>query len=363
MKTKKNEFKVIQEFKDVESTWPRGKRIGLIKEKATDFRTRFKKTKPILAMKTVELISAVYPVEFAFCGAAWFSLNPFINIKNSVVIVQFEGFDRKRKTLVWEPTIPEGSAKAPFYANLLDTFGEFLSYKVFTKRFSTVKNAIESTGLKLSDIDYVSFDHLHVQDLRLLMGTVEPAYGSKDPIPALFPNAKFLFQEKEIDTLRSPHPHQWAWYVPGGLENVQTKNLVSLNGDVELGHGVALISTPGHTDGNHSLCINTPDGIWITSENGVSADNWHPEISKIPGLKRYAKFYNVEVVLNANTREDSIDQYDSMIKEKYIADENKKDPRFKNVFPSSELTSLLRHAPIFPTLTHGEINYGKIEVP
>ena len=56
--------------------------------------------------------------------------------------------------------------------------------------------------------------------------------------------------------------------------------------------------------------------MWVTSENGVCADSWHPRQSKIPGIRKYAEFFNREVVMNANTLEDSIDQYDSMVKEK-----------------------------------------------
>ena len=103
--------------------------------------------------------------------------------------------------------------------------------------------------------------------------------------------------------------------------------MVLVDGDVELGKGVALVWTPGHTDGNHSLCINTEDGVWVSSENGVAADNWHPHLSKIPGVRKSAEFFGREVILNSNTLEDSIDQYDSMLKEKALADPNKRDPR------------------------------------
>ena len=136
-----------------------------------------------------------------------------------------------------------------------------------------------------------------------------------------------------------------------------------LHGDVEVGKGIALVSTPGHTDGNHSLCINTPEGVWVSSENGVAADSWHPHLSKIPGVRKYAEFWNREVVLNANTLEDSVDQYDSMLKEKAVADPNRRDPRWLNVFPSSEMTSWRRQWPVLPTFMYGGMNYGTIERP
>jgi hypothetical protein len=212
-------------------------------------------------------------------------------------------------------------------------------------------------------VDFVSFDHLHVQDLRITMGTTEPIPGENEPRAPVFPNAKFVFQRKEVDTFRAVHPTQWAWYVPGGMDDVIEDNLVLVDGDVELGVGCALVFTPGHTDGNQSLCVNTPDGVWVSSENGVAADSWHPHLSKIPGVRKWAEFFGREVIMNANTLEDSVDQYDSMIKEKALADVNRRDPRWLNVFPSSELAPLRRQWPIVPTFVYGGMNYGRIETP
>lgn len=351
----------FQEFDEATEVWPRGDRIAAIRQGATRFRKRFATPENrVRAVKTVNLASAAYPVDFAFHGAAR-SLNPYINIINRLVIVQFEDFDGALRTLAWEPTIAEGAAEAPFYDQLLKRYGEFLSYKVFATFYNTVAEAVAACGITPADVDYVSFDHLHVQDLRLTMGTTKPMNGESEPRPPFFPNAKFLFQRKEVDTFKSIHPMQWAWYVPGGMDDVIDENLVLLDGDVELGKGVAIVSTPGHTDGNHSLAINTDDGVWITSENGVCADSWHPHESKIPGIRKYAEFWNREVVMNSNTLEDSIDQYDSMIKEKALADANPRDPRFVNVFPSSEMASFRRQWPVTPTFEYGGINYGRIE--
>jgi hypothetical protein len=80
-------------------------------------------------------------------------------------------------------------------------------------------------------------------------------------------------------------------------------------------------------------------------------------------VRKYAEFYNREVVLNSNTLEDSIDQYDSMIKEKALADPNRHDPRWLNVFPSSEMESWKRQWPVVPTFVYGGMNYGRIEPP
>jgi len=350
------------DFDEAQATWPRGDRPAALREAAQAFRARFTAQGQVLAVRTVDLVSAGYPAAFAFHGAAR-GVNPYVNILNRLVVVQFEDFEGARRTLVWEPTIPEGSAEAPFYSQLMERFGEWISYHVLTQQFHTVTSALATVGLTPADVDLVSFDHLHVQDLRRLMGTTEAMEGENEPREPFFPHAKFVFQSREVDTFRSVHPTQWAWYVPGGMDDVRTDNLVLVDGDVELGAGCALLFTPGHTDGNQSLCVNTPEGIWVSSENGVAADNWHAHLSKIPGVRKWAEFFGREVVMNANTLEDSLDQYDSMLKEKAVADLNRRDPRWHNVFPSSELAPLRRQWPVVPTFMYGGINYGRIEPP
>ena len=74
-------------------------------------------------------------------------------------------------------------------------------------------------------------------------------------------------------------------------------------------------------------------------------------------MRRNAEFFGREVILNSNTLEDSIDQYDSMVKEKTIADFSRRDPRWKQILPSSELISSKRQWPVVPTHRHGGIAY------
>jgi hypothetical protein len=356
-------LKPFHEFDDANRTWPRGDRPAAIREAAAEFRARFATPENrIRGVRTVDIATAGYPVKFAFWGAAH-SVNPFINILNRLVVVQFEDFDGELKTLAYEPTVPEGPAEAPFYEQLIERYGEFISYKVLANIYNSVESALAKTGVAPEDVDFISFDHLHVQDVRFVLGTTEPMDGESVPRPALFPNAKLITQSKEWDTFRSLHPMQWAWYVADGIKDVPEENVALIDGDVELGRGVALAWTPGHTDGNHSLVINTEDGVWVSSENGVCADNWHPHLSKIPGVRKFAEFFNREVVLNSNTLEDSIDQYDSMLKEKALADQNRHDPRYKNVFPSSEMTDWRRQWPVVPSFTYRGMNYGVVAPP
>ncbi|MGH2924768.1 MAG: hypothetical protein ACRDK1_02220 [Solirubrobacterales bacterium] len=363
VKVEKVGLRPFGEFEEANQTWPRGDRPAAIREAAAEFRARFATSdNRIRAARTIDIASAGYPLKFAFGGAAK-GPNPYVNIINRLQVVQFEGFDGELKTLAYEPTVPEGPAEAPYYAQQIEKLGDFLSYKVLATIWNHPDEALAKAGLRPEDVDYVSFDHLHVQDLRFVLGTSEPIPGEAAPRPPLFPNAKLIAQRKEWDTFASLHPMQWAWYVEEGIKDLITDDVVLIDGDVELGKGVALVWTPGHTDGNHSLCINTDDGVWVSSENGVAADSWHPHLSKIPGVRKTAEFFGREVILNSNTLEDSIDQYDSMIKEKALADPNPRDPRYHNVFPSSEMASWKRQWPVVPTFVYGAIDYGMIERP
>lgn len=336
----------IEEFDGVFDVWPRGKRLDAVRDAAERYRQRFKQQGRVKAVRSVDLATAPYITKYAFHGAAR-ALNPYLSMTNRMVIVRFEDWSGRERILVWEPTEPDGSAEAPFYSQLVaktETNRIYKAIERFTyKLYATPEEALRIAGVRPEEVDYLSFDHLHVQDPRLILPH--------------FPNAKLLVQRKEVGTLEAMHPMQWYWYVDGGLDGIDEERLVLLDGDVELGVGVSIVWTPGHTDGNHSLALNTPDGVWISSENGVSIDNWQPELSKIPGIRDYAVSQRREICPNANTLEDSIDQYDSMVKEKTLADFSPRAPQWKQILPSSELVSWKRYWPIIPTHQHGGLNY------
>ena len=90
-------------------------------------------------------------------------------------------------------------------------------------------------------------------------GTTEPIPGEAAPRPPLFPNAKLITQRKEWDTFALAAPDAVGLVRRGrdqGPDRPTTSSCV--DGDVELGKGVALVWTPGHTDGNHSPRASTP---------------------------------------------------------------------------------------------------------
>ncbi|HWJ67866.1 MAG TPA: hypothetical protein VNT31_14420 [Nocardioides sp.] len=354
----------IPEFDGVHDVWPRGDRLRAVRDAAVAYKERFKAQGQVHAVRSVDIAAAPYPVSYAFHGAVSVPTLPLISMINRMVVVQYDDWDGRARTLVFEPTVPDGSAEAPFYRNLQALMakvpGAGLLEKAVLKYYNEPGEVLAQLGLTPDDIDFCTFDHLHVQDPRMILGSTEVIEGEDAPRAPLFGDARMLVHARELATLQSLHPMQWAWYVDGGLGGVDPDRFVTFDGDIELGPGIALLWTPGHTDGNHSLVINTPDGVWVSSENGISLDNWQPELSRIPGVRRYATQLGREICPNANTLEDSLDQYDSMVKEKTLADPCKDDPRWLQILPSTELAPWKRFWPVVPTYVHGGIAYGEL---
>ena len=92
-------------------------------------------------------MSAAYPTRYAFGGAARGGLNPYINIVSRMVVVQFHDFDGELRTLCWEPTISEGASEAPFYAQLIERYGEWVSHNLLSSEYHTVEEALAVCGL------------------------------------------------------------------------------------------------------------------------------------------------------------------------------------------------------------------------
>ena len=177
------------------------------------------------------------------------------------------------------------------------------------------------------------------------------------PVEPAFPNARLIVQRAELEAIEDLHPLQRPWYQPETYADIRPDALMRIEGDVLLGPGVALLSTPGHTMGNQSLVLNTSSGIWASSENVIAAECLTPEHSRIPGVRRWALEWGQEIVLNANTIEATAEQYNSCVKEKTVVDRSARDSRFLQFLPSSELTANRLWPLTRPTFVHGGISH------
>lgn len=327
-----------------------GVKLQKLRRAALDAREAFVREGPVAAVATCELITFPYPTLFAFSGAA-LSPAPYAMLTHRMQVVQFVDMQGERRTLLFNPSDYERGHAAPFYRALRERYGDFVSNKVMSTRHGTVQDHLASLGLTPADVDYLAFDHLHLQDLRAWLGG--------DGLQAYFPRARLLVQRAEWEAVKELHPMQAVWFVPGGTE-VPRERVVLLDGDVWLGQGAALLSTPGHTRGNMSLAVATSREVFVISENGVATESYTPLQSAIPGVRRFAEHMGWEVVLNGNTREDSLDQYSSMVVEKLFAGMSAVEGAFVNFHPSSLLTSHLMAPGLAPTIVLPAPNFGDV---
>ena len=175
---------------------------------------------------------------------------------------------------------------------------------------------------------------------------------------ARFPRARLLAPKLEWDAWDDLPAFQRAWYLEHGKRGVRRDRVVLTSSDLELGDGVWIFRTPGHTAGNQTLFVSTDSGVWGTSENGTCVDAWSPLASRIPGLGRACRHGGVELALNWNTPENAADQYASMQLERTLASRVKSAPSFVQMLSSSEITPSLLAPGIRPTIVFGGVSSG-----
>jgi hypothetical protein len=335
-------FLTLDEMDEAWRIGPAGARLEAVRRAAKRLKERLHKSTKVHHVRTYDLVTLPYPARYGLGDAAR-SLLPFLFITNRMQIVTFRSAEGMKRLLV-NPSDFIRDEETPFFKRLATRFsGVPLSRKLMVKQHAQVPERLREAGLDGHAIDYVTFDHLHTQDLRRVL-------------LEWCPRAKLLVQKEELAIYERLHPLQNVWYVAEALHGVPTDRIVVLDGDALIGEGVALVRTPGHTIGNHTIVLHTDRGLWTISENGIAADNYQPERSEIAGLASHARSRGVEVILNANTREHSLDQYTSMVLEKELADRNP--DGWVQHFPSSELTASALMPGLAPTISHAKIQQG-----
>lgn len=327
-----------------------GARLDEVRRAGRRVRDKILAGGPARCVRTVDIATFPYPTGFGFQGIAA-SPAPYVFLRNRMHLVQVDAGGRTVSILV-NPTDSERSAAAPFFARMEERYGRVVR-KLLAKVHTSIPAALSAWGLAPAAIDYITYDHLHVQDVR---GLLAPGPAGS----AYLPNARLLVQRGELDTLAGLHPLQAYWYIPEALAGIPADRIIALDGDYAIGGGFALVRTPGHTAGNHSPVVVTDRGAWTISENGICIDAYAPGLSRIRGIARHARDAGVEVILNANTRESSLDQYTSMVLEKTIADAVPDRPELPQHFASSELVAHPLAPGLSPTYTHGAITHGAI---
>lgn len=342
----------IEHFKAARKARTANYRLELLRSAAQDFREYMLSQPQARYYRSMELIRVPYPTKYAFrdCNIV---PSPFIHILNRLFIVQVDT-PAGIKTILLSPSDADRNAETPYFKRLTDSFGPAreMGRKLLAPEINTVEDCLAEVGIKPEQIDFISYDHLHTQDIRRWLG----GDGINAPV---FPNAKLLVMKEEWEHTLDLAAPQRDWYCPNGIAGVPKNKVIQLDSDVMIGDGLAIIRTPGHTMGNHSFVAHTPEGLKVTSENGVGPDCYAPEHSRIPGLAKYARTTGMEVVLNGNTLEGGLEQYVSMVLEKTIAGKHPIYEDFPNMANSSELTAYWGFPGYKPTVTYGNLNFGQ----
>ncbi len=354
-------FPRLDAFAAADAATTSGEQLRLIRAAAPRFRETFAATGKPDFVGTYDLVTLPYPTRYGLFRAGLSPL-PFLAMTNRLIVVRWRDMvDGTRRTMLWEPSDVALGRNAPFYADLLRKTPPGFD-RLAARLYGTVAAHVAALGIRPDEVDYLCFDHLHIQDVRRLLGTRGPAADLSPlaPVPALFPRARLIVQRRELAMLPDLHPLQRPWYQPATYDDLRPESLLVIEGDVLLGPGVALLATPGHTPGNHSLVLHTDTGIWASSENAVATECLTPEHSRIPGLRRWARSSGQELILNGNTIEATAAQYNSCIKEKLIVDRSRTDDRFLQFFPSAELTFTWLNPGAAPTFVHRRIAHGTV---
>lgn len=328
-------------------------RMRAVRRAALRFRDEMLERPVASYFKSASLVRVPYPTRYALRDACT-APTPFVHIQNRLFVVEL-AHAGQTKTVLLSPSDVRANAETPFFKGLTSSMGPLapLGERLLAPITATVEERLAEIGVPPERVDYISYDHLHTQDVRRWLG----ANGSA----AVFPNARLLVMRQEWESAHGLLPTQAAWYCPNGLSGVDPAKVVLLDGDTLVGGSLALIRTPGHTEGNHSFVTHTSEGLFVTSENGVGCDAYAPLASRIPGVAHWARATGSEVVLNGNTLEDSVDQYISMVAEKTIAGPSRRNPEFPNIVCSSELAAYWAFPGIRPTFEVGDVELGSLD--
>lgn len=344
----------INHFHEARAASHPSDRLYTVRKRAEAFHEWFLDSPQVLFYRSINLLRVPYPITLAyhnvFAGSA-FLFPTLLHLLNRLFVIQYRDFNGKTCTLLFSPSDYHAGANTPYFKRMMKLLPKSL-HKVASPEYRTVEEALHICGLAPADIDFISYDHLHTQDIRKWLGTRNK--------PGFFPNARLIVHQQEWYGASQPLPNQKDWYCPHGIDDIDPTRVLFFNGDLHLGEGVVFMHTPGHTEGNHSLVCRVADGIRVTSENGVGSDSYAPENSRCNQIRRYALSTGTRVIINGNSQESSNDQYLSMIQEKIVAGPSTNSD-FPNCVTSSEATPYW----LFPgkgcTHLFGEKTFGTLQ--
>lgn len=128
--------------------------------------------------------------------------------------------------------------------------------------------ALKDASITPEEIDTVIYTHLH---------------NDHAAFSYLFKNARIIAQKKEWASLLNPLPPMLVkrdydlLAAPELKTMLDAGNLVLIDGDLEITDGVKVITTPGHTPGSQTVCVNTKKGVVA-----LTGDQYHLNCMAFP---------------------------------------------------------------------------------
>jgi hypothetical protein len=221
-------------------------RLREVRRRVEGLRERMLDEPEVLCWRSFDLIRAPYPTYYAFSGVfadSGFKF-PLVHLLNRLFVVQYLDHEGMLRTLLMSPTDHDANRQTPFYKRLAERAPTWVQ-PIVAPQFNTVESVLQTCGLRPEDIDYISYDHLHMQDVRHWLAGPKPH----------LPKAQLLVHKQEWASTLSLLPIQAEWYCPQGIAGIPAERVVTVEGSLSLGPGVALIHTPGHTEGSNDQYI------------------------------------------------------------------------------------------------------------
>ena len=124
----------------------------------------------------------------------------------------------------------------------------------FKPHRTPIAEELSKFEIKTTDVNLVVNSHLHFDHC-----------GNN----RLFPNAKIYVQEKELEIARTTRYTVQEWFDYEGAQ------LNAVSGDLEIGTGITLLSSPGHTPGHQSVLIETTGGsVLVAAQAAFTAHEY-----------------------------------------------------------------------------------------
>ena len=187
-------MKAIHEFDDIRQSPLPQERLNIARKQALAFRERFIDEPCVQFYQSADMVRVPYPTWYAYSGVYTQSTYkfPYLHILNRLFIVQFRNFLGELKTLLFSPSDIDADRETPFFKRLTNKMPNWSPLENMVAPITRdVTQALAEVGLAPEDIDYISYDHLHTQDVRQWLGTTAD---TTDPLT--FPMPSYWYTKK-----------------------------------------------------------------------------------------------------------------------------------------------------------------------